>query len=266
MEPKTIIFLSTLLSALCLFALLFWREGKKMKREAGVTSYATMPLGVYLDVLEIATGKEPEDALPEIMAKVLGRPIEDVLNMTLPEYSAAAADLGWLEDDPKPAKIRRAYDCGPFRLVIPRDVTGLSASQYIDAQTIIQDPADRLPDMLALLMIPEGHKYADGYDLADVRAAILEHLSVLDAVAVRDFFVDCSKRLTKRFLSSSGAMTKRALANPKLTPMKRAELEENLTALKRMKADLARGGDGSRASMTYLSLPVALGRLRLKCL
>jgi len=269
MEPKVIISIALMVTALAVSIFMLCRENRRARRAAGITSYSTMPLGVYLDVLKLAEDKEPEDALPEIMALLTCRPLSEILAMTLPEYSAVAARFRWLETDPEPVPVRRAYDCGPFRLTVTKNVAGLTASQFIDTQTILEDPADRLADILAVIMVPAGHAYADGYEIADVKEAILKHLSVLDAVAVRDFFEDCSKRLMQRFLSSSGIMIKMLMKRAKKDPKAAADLkklQESLKTLKTVKAGLDKNGDGSRRSTTCLSLPVALGRLHLKCL
>lgn len=268
MEMKAIITIAILVTALALAAFGLWRETRRARRTRtlGIDSYGALPLGIYREILQLAENKDPEDAWPEIVAKVSGRSLEEVMALTLPEYAALAGSYAWLQDDPKPVAVRRLYDCGPFVLRLPKDVTALTASQYIDAQTLLEDPADRLPELLAIVLVPEGHIYGSGYEMEDVRAAILEHLSILDAVAIRDFFADCSRRLTRRFLTSSGKMMKMQQMRMKRNPEKLAQVEETLTMLTKMEEDLEKNGAGSRASTTSLSLPVALGMLHLKCL
>lgn len=228
--------------------------------------YDAMPLGMYLDVLKAAEGLEPEDAMPAIVARMTGLELSAVLAMPIPQYTELTTRLAWMQGDPKPAKIRKVYNVGQWRLCLSAAKEDLTASQYIDAQTIIADhPEDRLVDMLAVVLIPEGFKYADGYKLDDVKAAILENLSILDAVAIRDFFEERSRRLMLRFLISSGVMTKMLLIRTR-DKAKRAQILEILQTIRKTKADLLRDGAGLRRSTMFLSLPVALGRLHLKCL
>lgn len=68
-----------------------------------------------------------------------------------------------------------------------------------------------------------------------------------------------------RFLISSGVMTKMLLIRTR-DKAKRAQILEILQTIRKTKADLLRDGAGLRRSTMFLSLPVALGRLHLKCL
>ena len=87
---------------------------------------------------------------------------------------------------------------------------GLTAGQYIDFQTYTKaGHEDHIVEILSVVLVPKGHRYGDGYEFADVQAAIRQHLCVSDALAVLAFFFVALKDLIGSSLTYSRTLAKR---------------------------------------------------------
>lgn len=277
---KFIIVISIMVFAAGLSALMLWRETRKLARAEDARaaakkpgpalrwhSYAELPLGVYMRVFDAVDGAEPEDGIPRMLAALCGVTEEEIDALTLPEYTALVAEADWVQRDPKPVQVRRTYWAGPDfpALTLFRDFTRLSFGQYIDLQELMKNPDLEVSAILSVALVPAGHAYTDGYDVADLRAAIEKHLSILDALAIRDFFVTRLNRLTRRFLTCSAGMMREKARTAK-TPEAREKALKAAEAIRKTKEDLRRSGDGLQPWMTSPTLPVAVGRMLLKSL
>lgn len=176
-----------------------------------IDSYDKLPLGRYLDLCAI------DPALPDIdrqvaMVSVLsGIPEDDLLNMPVPDYSALAVKTAFLGEEPPEPKerIMREYRLGDLTLVPVTDVRRMTTAQFIDFQTYVREPDGHEADILTVFLVPKGKRYNDGYDVADVRAAILEHLSVTLAQDLRAFFFGKCRTYALAILTYSGWRTRR---------------------------------------------------------
>lgn len=270
MEPKFFITVAALVLAMTAGIIGIYVEGRKARatRLPGpflFNGYEELPLSVYLRILDYATTLEPEDGMPKILAELTGRSEESILNLTIPEYTALVAASEWLQKDPPVVTARRRYRAGAFELTVLKDFTGMTASQFIDAQTLVAEPEGRMLDLLAVCLVPVGHAYADGYELDEVKAAIADHITAPDAAAIRDFFLKRSERLMRRFLTSSAGMATMKLMQAK-TPAEKAAWEKTLQTIMTAEQNFRKSGGGSRPLTMSLTLPVAVGRMLLKSL
>ena len=114
----------------------------------------------------------------------------------------------------------KSYRLGDLVLVPTQDLTKITAAQYIDFQTLSQEGEEKTVELCSVFLIPKGHKYADGYDIADVQDAIRRHLSVQDVVTLAAFFL----RKYAESIVSSLTFCKREIRRTK-DPKAKAELE-----------------------------------------
>lgn len=202
--------------------------------------YDVLPLGRYLDVLK-ACGemKDGEDmATVGILAALSGRTEDEVLDLPVGEFTELAARARYLEGRPPVGRPRDRYGLGGFALVPTRDARKVTAAQYIDFQTFARGGVHNAPQVLSCMLVPEGMKYADGYDPVEVQKAIREHMSVADAFTLYAFFLRSLKRSIADILSSSAPAALAAL--PRGSRLK--------AALKTARAVLSlRAGAGCRA-------------------
>ena len=173
---------------------------------------------------------------------------DEVLRLPLDTFTRYSSATRFLEAEcPEnliPA-VAKSYPVGGFVLVPVTDMREVTAAQYIDFQTFAPDADAHLVELLSVSLVPEGMTYNDGYDLADVQAAIREHLSVQDALAlVADFFRRWLA-LTRATLNSLDKELKKADRIKDAT--KRAKLQAEIVMRKKQLRTLSTPvGDGLR--------------------
>lgn len=164
-----------------------------------ITSYDTLPLGKYARILELSD--EQEDQTLDIIAILADTTTDALLNMQLTDYRELRDGASFLFMQPEPAKLRSSYKVGPWSLR-PSDLRKLTTAQYIDFKEFAKQDGEHTADMLAVLLVPDGRIYSEGYDVMDVRDAIAEGLMLPDALALRDFFSDRLRRSMRASLTS----------------------------------------------------------------
>ena len=78
----------------------------------------------------------------------------------------------------------------------------MTTAQYIDFKQMVDTYAENLPRFLTIFIIPDGHKYGDGYDL-EKAAQDIGKMPITDARAVADFFLTACELSTEIFLRFS---------------------------------------------------------------
>lgn len=221
-----------------------------------ITSYKDLPIGKYLQILA-ATETEPDEARrnPVILSILDGRSVEELEDSSIVEFAKLMRRAAFLVEPPKAQKTRKTYECGPFSLSPVVDYKKITTAQYIDFQTFatMEGKELRLVEVLSCLMVPAGHKYCDGYDPADVQAAIRENMSTEDVVSLYGFFIERLLRSTRRLAIFSKRMARLIPKTPKMK-----ETLSQLMSLTRPET-LQAVGDGLQMLMPFQRLSVILG-------
>lgn len=219
-----------------------------MKKHADIIdNYADLPVGLYLDLVEIYRSDLPElDKQVRIIAGLTGYSETEVLALPIDTYKRYAEKTVFLQEPCNEGRIASTYKAGAFDLVPTSDLAKITAAQYIDFQTLSKEGESKTVELLSVFLIPRGHKYADGYDIAEVQQAIRRDLSVRDVITLAAFFF----RKYAESIVSSLTSCKREIRRMK-DPARKAELEARMEeiqeALDRL-ADLPSAGDGSPTS------------------
>ena len=228
-------------------------DGKTVKF---IDSYSALPLGGYLrilDMIEDDGGRAPEDLQARILAVLSGRTEDEVLDMPVADYARGVRASAFLQNEPSNKfKVRKFYECGGFRLVPVRDFREITAAQYIDFQGFAGRGRGGFVEVLSCMLVPEGRKYGEGYDPAEVHAAIREYMNVTDGLSLHAFFLGLFVKSMRRTLYSSMRAAWRA-----------APWRERMRAaarMGRMLAASARNGAGSPASTRSARHAAAPGR------
>lgn len=157
-----------------------------------IDNWRDLPLGVYLDILEIQRTEQDELARQSaIIAALTGMNAADVVQLPLAEYKRLRAAAGFLAEEIPDDLLRIAdrYQCGDLTLVRVKNYDELTVAQYVDFQSFGREPEKHLPELLSVFLVPEGHRYCDGYKPKDVQAAIRDWINVADVFALAaDFF------------------------------------------------------------------------------
>ena len=191
-----------------------------------IDNYAALPLGLFLE-LDVINRSDAEDLDKQvsIIARLAGLDERDVLDLPLADYSALAAKTDFLRHECPPATAPSRLISGDFVLVPTKDFTQITTAQYVDFQTFSKKGIDALPDLLSVLLIPEGHKYNDGYDIAKVKETVLE-LPLPAALGLSAFFFERLVASIQASLTSLEGVSKMVPASRK------AEAREKLETIR----------------------------------
>lgn len=208
-----------------------------------IDNYADLPVGLYMEILATSRADmEDIDKQVRIISLLSGMPETQVLTLTIPEYKEYAAATEFLTEPCPEGRVARSYRLGSLDLVPTSDLAKITAAQYIDFQTLSKGGDEKTVELCSVFLVPKGHKYADGYDIADVQDAIRRHLSVKDVVTLAAFFL----RKYAESMIYSLTFCKREIRRMK-DEKKKAELEARMAeteAMVRQLADLTTGGAG----------------------
>lgn len=161
-----------------------------------IRRYEDLTIRQYADICRICrTDSEEVDKQVEILAILNDCDTSAILDMGLVEFSQMTRDARFLERECeglmtyKPAKV---YRIDGVEYVPTTDFRKITTAQFVDLQTLQADERtmeDKLGSMLALFLIPKGHKYGDGYDFETASATIADRLSIYDALGLIAFFL-----------------------------------------------------------------------------
>ena len=200
-----------------------------------IDNYADLPVGLYMDIIAVDRSPLGEfDKQVRIISILSGMAEADILALPVPEYKRIAAATEFLIHPCQEGRMAKSYRLGDLVLVPTQDLTKITAAQYIDFQTLSQEGEEKTVELCSVFLVPKGHKYADGYDIADVQDAIRRHLSVQDVVTLAAFFL----RKYAESIVSSLTFCKREIRRTKDTKAK-AEMEAKLTEAETMLRQLA---------------------------
>lgn len=188
-----------------------------------IDNYAALPLGTFMELDAInRSDAEDLDKQVAIVAKLAGKDERDILDLPIPDYTALAAKTDFLRHECPPATAPSRLICGDFVLEPTKDFTKITTAQYVDFQTFSKKGIDALPDLLSVLLIPEGHKYNDGYDLAQVKETVLQ-LPLPAALGLSGFFFERLLASIQASLTSLEGVAKMVPATKKTETLERLE-------------------------------------------
>lgn len=201
-----------------------------------ITGYHNLPIGKYQRILEVLKNRQDDiGAHAAIVAILNDMTEEEVLNLPLLEYKKLSEPLGFImEPLPKyEGKVKKEYIIGDIVLVPVVDIKKFTAAQYIDYQTLIKED-DKLIELMSTLLVPKGHTYANGYDLADVQSAISK-MPVMLIAELSAFFLQKWQDLMNRSLISLDLWTR--------VEIPRKQRKEITEMIRTLRSSLA-SGDG----------------------
>ena len=117
----------------------------------------------------------------------------DAETLSIPEYIEKIKQCEFLATPIPQGKVKEKYTING-RVYIPMlNPFFMIMGQYIDFKNILQNNP-QYKDILTIVLIPENHKYNDGYDLKQAKEDFLQ-LPITDVVSLGNFFF----RLTKKY-------------------------------------------------------------------
>lgn len=144
-------------------------------------------------------GRDSEEKMIGLAAVLQGVDEDTILEMPLDKVAPIFEMVQGLDKKPEPAKVRKTYLLNGWTLKVS-DKT-MTLAQWIDFQNYARDGfEDHLGDILSVVLIPEGKKYNEDYDMALLKRD-LQLFSVGDALAVCFFFQRRWLKLMRRTLN-----------------------------------------------------------------
>lgn len=166
-----------------------------MEIKAKYSSWADITIADYKRIQEILSSDADEmEKNVELLAVICDADTDDIWDMDIDTLSDLTDSLGWLKDFDE-SKIRKnqidkvklkSYTCN-----VMRDLSTFTVAQYVDFQNYWREDHERnLTKILSCFLVPDGQKYNEGYDIAELVNEIDENMSICVAKSIYFFFVN----------------------------------------------------------------------------
>lgn len=178
--------------------------------------------------LQMATEDEKNLKVASIVFKI---PYEKLLQMPLERVREYMDQTEFLLHQPKPRKARTRYVINGRKYKLLKNEMEMLTSQFIDFQAIYKDGFEKRPgELLAVMMVPEGHEYNDGYD-NELVVKDMYDMNVEEALGIVNFFMKRFVRLlawTRMYLKIAMRIKRMTARKEEREMLKALELQMNL--------------------------------------
>lgn len=149
---------------------------------------------------------------------------KDPFKMKMQELNKYIKEMDFLSEKIPNMKVADKYVLGGETLVLSKKIQDFTVAQWLDFTNFIKNGSttDNYPAILSVFLIPKGKEYNENYDIDEVRKLIGKYLSIPDAMAVADFFLNYHKSL----LISSLLYIRRTTLQTSLTRKKKREVRK----------------------------------------
>jgi hypothetical protein len=185
-------------------------------------SWSDVTLEQYMLIQEIKK-HDSLDIVCEII-KILFN-IKDPESLPYTEFIKYSQELSFMSKDIERVPLKDKYEINNNTYILKNNVMQLTTSQVIDYRNYSKED-NHIAKILSVFLIPEGHKYNDGYDIEQVINDLLD-LDIQTVVSILDFFQKCWVefiKISRDYLTSQ--------LNLKTIPEeKKKEIEEKMDLL-----------------------------------
>lgn len=205
-----------------------------------IDSYEKLPVGKFMELQEIVNDEEADAVDKNIAIVSILTDIDPVelYNMPIARFGELMAYTDFLQNPLLNVPVENKYKVCDWVLVPTVDFSKMTTAQFIDYQSYIKEANKNLVEILTVFLIPEGHNYNDGYDMARLQNDIREHMNITEASSLSGFFLLLWKSLSKAILHSLVKKMKKEMKT--MTPEQRKKLDQKIQGL-------AQNGDGLSA-------------------
>lgn len=148
--------------------------------------------------------KLPEDLKAVELISILSDiPTDEIMKISATDLMKIYSELGFLSTDIPKKVINPIWEFDGnkyYHVLNPQEIT---TAQFLDYKIILQrkEIDKQLARLIACFTIPKGCKYSQGYDNEELVNLIYEHMTVVEASSLVDFF-------TQQFLAYSEIIRK----------------------------------------------------------
>lgn len=168
------------------------------------SSWYQVPIKVYGELRDVLESEEErdEEKMVYILSILTGLDIDNVLDLSLFDYErlAAKAMFVYRPIPKRPVGIRHLTIDGR-KFDVQTDFSKVTTAQYMDFTNYFRDPKKYYSNILSTFIIPQGHRYNEGYEASEVAELFNEKLSIADADNACFFFASWSMNSMRLILT-----------------------------------------------------------------
>ena len=167
-------------------------------------SFKDINLKEYKQIVKIYARELDSDLEKDIsvLSVLMGIDESEIYSLPITELKYLLNQMEWIKHyEFKPTKFKhnKIIIDGNEYIVNP-NIDDFTVSQYMDFQNFWDNKEERMGNLLAVFIIPKGHKYNEGYDAIELADKLEEVLSIDDWNNVCFFFLKNSWISTKAML------------------------------------------------------------------
>lgn len=209
-----------------------------------IKSFDELTIKKYRDLINLERIDDTEYGI-EILSILSGMEPDELLDMPLEKFASLMAQTKFIYGNVEKADYKKlgkviTVNGKDYRLM--KSARDLTAGQYIDYKAYIQrdDFLAMLPYILTVFLIPEGHKYNNGYDVSELAKEFDENMSLPIALSVSDFFLHQSMMSIRSSVTYLKWKMKRMMKKEKNQEMKE-QIKNCLAQLESLQGLLSHG-------------------------
>lgn len=103
-----------------------------------------------------------------ILAVLAGVEVDEIEDLPIHKFSSLLPNIEFLHNDPPKCDHQDTYDINGHKYCLSANITDITTAQYIDYQSYMKEENPDLCKITSVFLIPDGHKYNDGYDIEQV--------------------------------------------------------------------------------------------------
>lgn len=167
----------------------------------------------------------PQEEYTNVAIEVLLGIKDPETSISYVEYLAHVEELNFLTKPPKKNKLKEYYIVKDHKKYnLDMEIQNFSTVQFQDFTTYTKQRPTSMIDMLSVVLIPDGHKYNDGYSMDEAKEDI-GSMSVCDGEAIVNFFFLWFKKYVTVSLDCLERQMKKQEKKGKLTEEQKKVLE-----------------------------------------
>lgn len=208
------------------------------KKENNPFDWNNITIEKYYDIMDVFDGDEDDITKNvKLVALMLDKDEEEIWDMDMAEAGEYISRLQFLNKFDFPERPNMKINLPGYDLKVMKDVTKINVAQYVDFQNFIKMPLrDGMDKLLSIFLIPEGHKYNDGYDIIDLQGVIRRNMSFRVAEGLLGFFLKKYGKSLVHFLGYCRRQIRKTKDPEMMERLEKAEKEtkEKLDSLIRL--------------------------------
>lgn len=191
------------------------------------TNWESITIREYEQIEQIIRADIPADYKAVNLLSVLsGEEVSFFENLPLNEFVQLTNYLDFITTPLPEVKVQDNYVLNNHVYELHADIPSITTAQFIDYQNYLKEESVDLQKVISVFLIPEGHKYNDGYNIREVCVDIGD-MRFIDAQAL-GFFIQKQSGLFCLVLKDYLSQKMKKMGIPK------KKIEEDLQDLTRL--------------------------------